>query len=190
MNRRQYLLTSTAALAGLSGCLGETEYTVTDVSIAHTTAPLSLEVVASDAGITVDSPGVLDVRLHNTSETSIDVRSTGTWPFGLLALDPPTERDSGTVLLLSDHYADSEHVEVGENSVWTDNETISRSVDAGASVTERYEIHGDRIYRAGDHTLRGYFEPVFLSYRSGETEEWVPFRSEVVVTITKRSLLP
>ncbi|MBV0903017.1 hypothetical protein [Haloarcula salina] len=190
MRRRRYLSVASAALVGLSGCLGDPEYTVIDVTVPETPGTLTLDVEPVDTSVTVDSPARLSFTLRNDGDSALSVRTTGVWPFGLLALALPRERGPERILLLSDRYAESDHVQVSRNSVGNDNEPLVRQLTAGESVSRRYEIHGDRLYGAGTYTLRGYFEPVPLSYRSVESTDWTAFRPEVTVRVGERSLLP
>ena len=190
MKRRQYLGLATATVASLAGCLGDTEYTITDISVASATGPLALEVALVDAAATVDSSAPLDITLRNDGTEAVSVRNTGVWPLGVLALAPSGERGPVRVLLLSDQYAKTDRVEVTANSTRNDNEPIVRRLSAGESVTERYEIHGDRLYGSGTYTLRGYFDEVPLSYRTGDTEDWTEFYPEVSVAVAEMSPLP
>ncbi|WP_424005269.1 hypothetical protein ACOZ4I_17955 (plasmid) [Haloarcula salina] len=190
MRRRRYLGVASAALVGLSGCLGDAEYTVSEVSAPETQGPLTLGVELVDSSVTVDSPARLSFTLRNDGGGALSVRTTGVWPFGLLALAPPDDRGPEKILLLSDQYAESDHVEVSRNSVGNDNEPLVRQLTPGESVSRQYEIHGDRLYGAGPYTLRGYFEPVVLSYQSPGDTDWTAFRPAVTVTVRERSLLP
>lgn len=190
MRRRRVLGLATATMAGLAGCLGDTEFTVTDVAVGETSAPLALDVAVEDAGVTVDSPAVLAMSLRNDGSETLSVRATGVWPFGLLALDRRDETGRSSVLLLSDQYANAEHVEVTANSAHSDNEPLVRRLDAGESVSRQYEVHGERVVRPGDYSLQGYFEPVVLQYRPDERADWAAFEPDVTVTIAERSLLP
>lgn len=190
MRRRRCLGLTAATLAGLAGCMGDTEYTVTDVSVGDAAGPLALDVALVDAAATVDSSARLDVTLRNESDAAVTVRNTGVWPLGLLALAPPGAREEIEVLLLSDQYAETDRVEVTANSTGSDNEPITRPIDAGESVTVQYEIQGDRLRGSGTYTLRGYFEAVPLSYRATGDEDWTAFHPKVTVTLATRSPLP
>ena len=190
MKRRHYLgATTTAMLGGLAGCMGDPEYTITSVSSVDTAGPLTFDVEIADSAITVDSPGSLDVRLRNDGETAVEIRNTGVWPFGILALIPPDENGMRT-LLLTDQYAETDHVEVTANSTGTDNTRLVRTLAAGESVTERYRIHGKRLRGNATYSLGDYFEDVLISYRTGDSGTWSELHPEVSVTIAERSLLP
>jgi hypothetical protein len=190
MKRRHFLGVATASMAGLAGCMGNTEYTVTDVSVADSAGPLALDLDLVDAAATVDSPARLDVTLRNDDDEDISIRNTGVWPLGLLALAQSGERGRGKILLRSDQYGETDRVEVAANGIRTDNAPIVRPLNAGQSVTNQYEIHGNRLYSPGTHTLRGYFEEVPLFYRVGNAEEWTEFYPEATITVEERSLLP
>ncbi len=188
MKRRHYLGAATATMAGLAGCMGDPEYTITSISSADRAGPLGFDVEIADSAITVDSPGSLDVRLRNDGETAVEIRNTGVWPFGILALIPPDENGMRT-LLLTDQYAETDHVEVTANSAGTDNTRLVRSLAAGESVTERYRIHGKRLRGSATYSLGDYFEDTLLSYRTGDSGSWSELHPEVSVTVAERSLL-
>jgi len=189
MKRRHYLGAATATMAGLAGCMGDPEYTIASVSSADTAGPLGFDVEIADSDITVDSPGSLDVRLRNDSETAVEIRNTGVWPFRILALIPPDENGMRT-LLLTDQYAETDHVEVTANSTGTDNTQLVRSLAAGKSVTERYRVHGKRLRGSATYSLGDYFGDTLLSYRTGDSGSWSELHPEVSVTVAERSLLP
>jgi len=186
VKRRHVLGATTATLAGVAGCLGDTEYSITSVSPAETAGPLTFEVSAVDTGITVDSPGSLDLTLRNDGEEAVELRTPGVWPFGMVALIP-TDRSGSETLLLTDGYAETDRIEVSANSAHQDNTPIVRALAAGESVTERYVVDGMRLHGGGTYVLDGYFEDGLCSYRTGD--EWSELRPEVSVTIAERSLL-
>lgn len=189
MKRRHYLGVSTAAMAGLVGCMGDPEYTITDVAAADTTGPLTFEVEPVETAVTVDSPGSLAVTVRNDGEEAVEISNTGVWPFGILGLIPSDGSQLRT-LLLADSYAETDRVEVTANSTGTDNTRLVRSLAAGESVTEQYRVHGNRLSGGGTYSLDDYFQDALLSYRTDDTGSWSELSPEVSVTVAERSLLP
>jgi hypothetical protein len=188
MNRRHYLGVATATIAGLAGCMGDSEYTITDIGTSGMAGPLDYDIEAVDTAVTVDSPGSLDVTVRNGSETAVEISNIGVWPFGILALVPAKEHTFKT-LLLTDGYDETDHVEVTANSTRTDNTRLVRSLAASESVTRRYFVHGNRLSGSGTYTLGDYFDGPLLSYRTDDTGSWIERNPTVSVTIAERSLL-
>lgn len=189
MKRRHYVGATTATLAGLAGCLGDTEYSIASVSAADTVGPLVFEVEPVKTTITVDSPGSLNLTLRNDGPNAVDIRNTGVWPFGVAALYQ-TEGSESRTLLLTDQYTQTDRVEVTANSTTRDNTPLVRSLDAGESVTEQYIVHGNRLYGSGTYALGGFHEAILFSYRTDNSDGWSEFRPEVSVRFSERSLLP
>ena len=189
MNRRQYLGVATATMAGLAGCMGDPEYTITDIGVSNMAGPLDYDIEAVDTAVTVDSPGSLDMTVRNSSQTAVEISNIGVWPFGILALMPAKENKFKT-LLLTDGYDETDHVEVTTNSTRTDNTRLVRSLAASEAVTRRYFVQGNRLSGSGTYTLGDYFDGPLLSYRTDDTDSWSERNPTVSVTITERSLLP
>lgn len=190
MRRRHYLGLATATVASLAGCMGSTEYTITNVTVGDTTGPLSLDLTIADAAATIDSSARLDVTLRNAGDKAVSVRNTGIWPLGLLGLAPSGERGPRRLLLMSDQYAKTDRVEVSATGARGDDESLVRSLDADKSITEQYDVQGDRLSGPGTYTLRGFFDETPLTYRTGNAEDWIEFYPKVTIDIEKRSLLP
>lgn len=192
MRRRAFLGASSTALAGLAGCLGgETEYTIADVSVPEQSGPLVLDVTVADASVTIDSPGRLTVTLRNESDERVRVRNTGVWPLGVLGLDPPQDSGATKTLLVTQQYDETGRVEVTSRKTSVSHDRpIVRPLEGGASVSEPYELHGDRLSVTGTYTLRGYFEAVPLEYRRADDDAWSDLHPDVSITATERSPLP
>ena len=188
MNRRHYLAVATATMAGLAGCMGDPEYTITDIGASDMAGPLDFDIEAVDRAVTVDSPGSIDVTVRNGSETSVEISNIGVWPLGILALIPAKENTFKT-LLLTDGYDETDHVDVTVNSTRTDNTPLVRSLAASESVTRRYFVQGNRLSGSGRYTLGDYFDHPLLSYRTDDTGSWIERNPTVSVTIAERSLL-
>ncbi|EMA17123.1 MULTISPECIES: hypothetical protein [Haloarcula] len=189
MNRRQYLAVSTAALSGLAGCLGDTEYTISSVETEDGSHPLALDVTPADRAIEIESPGRLDITLRNTGTQDLRIKNTGVWPLGVLGLVSAGDSGSLDVLLLTDEYAEVDTVEIRPNGANKDNAPLTGTLEAGESIERQYELIGRRVSGAGTYTLQGYFDEVPLSYRTGENTDWVAYHPTVTVTLTEQSVL-
>ncbi|WP_434531079.1 hypothetical protein ACODNH_05645 [Haloarcula sp. NS06] len=189
MNRRQYLAVSTAALSGLAGCLGDTEYTISSVETEDDSHPLALDVTAVDRNIAIESPGRLDITLRNTGTQGVIIKNTGTWPLGVLGLTPAGESRISDILLVTDEYAEADTVEIQPNGASKDNAPLTGTLAATESIERQYELDGRRVSAAGTYTLQGYFDAVPLSYRTDENADWVAYRPSVTVTLTEQSVL-
>ena len=77
MKRRTFLTASTLSIAGLSGCLGDTEYRITNTATETSPDSLSLSVRIAVAGATVEHPAALTLTLENTADDPIRIRSYG-----------------------------------------------------------------------------------------------------------------
>lgn len=188
MNRRHVLAALTGSLTSLTGCLGDTEYQISDLSVPEQAGPLILDVPLVDSEATVSSPAHLEFALHNVGGRELRIRNTGIWPLGVLALAPSGERKPLKILLISDKYDQTDHIERSQSEMHLDNVPLVQSLAAGETVTERYTLHGDDIYRTGVHILRGYFDEVPLSYQRRDKESWTMFSPKITVTIKEWSL--
>lgn len=189
MNRRQYLTVSAAALSGLAGCLGDTEYTISSVETEGDSHPLALDVTVADRNIAIESPGQLDITLRNTETQDVMIKNTGVWPLGVLGLAPADASGSTTTLLSTDKYEKADTVEIQPNGVSRSNEPLTGTLGADESIERQYELDGKRVSGADTYSLQGYFDAVPLSYRTGEDTDWVAYHPTVTVTLTERSML-
>ncbi|EMA06655.1 hypothetical protein SAMN05443574_10579 [Haloarcula vallismortis] len=189
MNRRQYLTVSTAALSGLAGCLGDTEYTISSVETEGDSHPLALDVTVADRNIAIESPGQLDITLRNTGTQDVMIKNTGVWPLGVLGLVPADASESVAILLLTDEYEKASTVEIQPNGASRSNDPHTGTLGADESIERQYELDGQRVSDAGTYTLQGYFDAVPLSYRTGEDADWVAYHPSVTVTLTEQSVL-
>jgi hypothetical protein len=190
VNRRTLLAATTASLTGLAGCLGATEYTVTDVTVDDESGPVSLGVDRVEPNAVVEHPARLEFTVTNTSETAIDVRNTGIWPLGVLkivaALD--NSRAAGDVLW-TDRYEASEYVDATSRRNYSAESTpLVRTLAAGDAVTESYDLHGDEISREGERVVRGWPDPPLFEYRTTEADEWESYLPTVRVQIEQRGM--
>jgi hypothetical protein len=189
MNRRQYLTVSTAALSGLAGCLGDTEYTISSVETEGDSHPLALDVTVADRNIAIESPGRLDITLRNTGTQDVSIKNTGVWPLGVLGLVPADESGSPAILLSTDKYEKADTVEIQPTGASKDNTPLTGTLAAAESIERQYELDGQRVLAAGTYSLQGYFDAVPLSYRTGEGTDWVTYHPTVTVTLTEQSVL-
>lgn len=190
MKRRALLGIVGASMGGLAGCLGETEYTVTNRGVEQRDGPLQLDVAVLDQAVTIDSPAHLELSLRNTSKQEVRIRNTGIWPFGVLGLAP--SRDAKPIkssLVWSEKYLTSDRVDLAKNGSGggVDGNPIIRSLGPKSAITARYQIHGDLIHRTGTTYLRGYFAVPILAY-STASDDWTQYRPEIDIAINARGI--
>lgn len=192
MNRRQFLAASTLSVAGLSGCLGDTEYRVTDATTTDSMDSLAISATVATPGATIEYPAVLALTLENTAEDPVQVRSYGVWPFGVLALAPVPDPDEDTwkTTLFSPAYDESDHVEVSRRgaSMSVDLAPIERMLDAGEATSTRYTLRGDDVTRTGPQFLVPKYDDYDSQYATDG--DWTAFDYEGTVTVTEQSRLP
>jgi hypothetical protein len=193
MRRRSLLGVAGASLAGAAGCLGATEYTVTDVSVGDVSAPLALRVELTEPNAVVEHPATLTFSLSNERERPIRVRNTGIWPFGLLELVPSIDaEEAGGTILWTERYAESDEVDATNHRDYgATSKPLVRSLDPGERVSDPYELHGDSlgVRDTGVQFVRGEFDPPIFEYAAGEGSDWEPFLPEVRVVIEEKRLL-
>jgi hypothetical protein len=190
MRRRALLAAAGASMASLAGCLGASEYTITDIEVTSS-APFEFDVTIADPDAVIEHPALLDVELTNRGDRPLRVRNTGVWPFGLLELvrSIDTEGPAGT-LLWTEQYEASEHVDIeSRRNYSTESTPLVQALESGGAVRETYELHGDGIREAGTTYVRGEFEPPIFEYTRDDNEEWRSFSPEIAVTIATKRLL-
>lgn len=192
MKRRTFLATSTLSVAGLSGCLGDTEYRITNAATEVSLEGLSMSVRLASANATIERPAALTLALENTGEEPVRIRSYGVWPFGVLALAPsPTPgEDTWKTTLFSPSYEATDRIEVGRggSSLSLDGTPITRALEPDETVTRRYELRGDDLPRAGTHYIVDKFDGRAPRYSSGD--DWKPLGYQIRLSIEEKQRLP
>lgn len=192
MKRRTFVTASTLSIAGLSGCLGDTEYRITNTAMEASPDPFSVSVRLAVTDATIEHPAALTLTLENTADDQIRIRSYGVWPFGILALAPsPTpSEDRWETTLFSPSYETTARVEVDRDgsSMSLDGTPITRSLDAGESVTRRYELRGDDLPSAGTYYIVEKFNERASRYSRGD--DWKPLEYQISVSIDEKRRLP
>lgn len=192
MKRRAFLATSALSVAGLAGCLGDTEYRVTNTTVESSTAPLALSARITTPRAVIEHPAALELTLENEGEQPIRIRSYGIWPFGVLSIAPsPTpDEDQYDTKLYSPAYEESDTVEVGPGraSMRVDGEPLTRTLEAGASASTTYRLYGSDLPRPGTYYIVQSFEGNESEYSTGDG--WMTFDPRVAVTIEEVSQLP
>lgn len=158
VRRRAFLGTVAGSTAAVAGCLGDTEFTIADVSgPTDRDAPLSFAVDVVDPDVLVDSPGAFELTAINDADEPLELVSRGVRPFGVLELRGESD-DYGDawIDLWADAYAESEHVDVKPNGMGVDGEDLVTRLESGDSVSFDYEIRGDDVtVSEGTYELRG-----------------------------------
>jgi hypothetical protein len=178
-------------MVSLTGCLGATEYTITDVK-AETTTPLGISIEIVEPNAVIEHPAQMAFSVTNKQESPIDIRNTGIWPFGLLELVPSLDtQDGGSgTILWTDRYEESRYVDAeSRQSYGVESTPLVRTLDAGETVTETYDVHGSDIIETGTMYVRGRFEPPILGYTTEENEGWDSFSPEITVKLGEQSLI-
>lgn len=190
MRRRTLLGAAGASMVGLAGCLGETEYTVTDVRVDEASGPVGLAVDVAEPDAVVEHPASLEFTVSNPLDSPVRVRNTGIWPLGLLELVPSLDaEEAGGTILWTSRYEESQYVDAeSRRSYGTESTPLVRTLDPGETAGETYEVHGDDLYETGTRYVRGKFEPPLLEYAT-EGEGWESFLPEVRVTVEEKGPL-
>lgn len=191
MRRRTLLGVAGASMVSLSGCLSEPEYTVTEVQVADTSAPIGLDVAVTEREAVIEHPALLEFTATNRGGGPLRVRNTGIWPFGLLEIVPSLDADQTGpgVTLWSDQYEESRYVEATSRRNYSVKDTpLVRTMAPGGTTSATYELHGDDVPNAGTGYVRGEFERPILEF-APEGGDWEPFLPEVTVTFEEQSLL-
>ena len=192
MKRRTFITASVLPIAGLSGCLGDTEYQINNTAIETSLDSLSLSVRLAVADATIERPAALRLTLVNTADEPIRIRSYGSWPFGVLALAPsPTPgEDTRRTTLFSPSYETTDRVEVdrGGSSLSVDGTPITQPLDAGESVTRRYELHGDDIPNGGMYYIVEKFDGQASRY--SRDDDWRTLEYQLRLSIDEKRRLP
>jgi len=157
MRRRTLLGAAAASMVGLSGCLGATEYTVTDVRVGRSSAPVGLDVSITEPNAAIEHPARLEFTITNQQNGPVRVRNTGIWPFGLLELVPSLDvEEAGGTILWTSRYEESQYVGAeNRGNYGTEDTPLVRTVEPGGTASETYEVHGDDIRGAGTRYVRG-----------------------------------
>ena len=191
MKRRTLLGVTSASMVSLTGCLGATEYTITDVQ-TETTTPLGISVEIVEPNAVIEHPAQLAFTVTNQQETPIKIRNTGIWPFGLLELVPsPDTQDAGPgIILWTDRYEESRYVDAeSRQNYGVESTPLVRTLGPDETVEETYDVHGSDIIQTGTMYVRGRFEPPVLEYTTEQNESWDSLLPEITVELSKNSLI-
>jgi hypothetical protein len=185
MRRRTVLAAAGASMTGLAGCLGASEYTLTDVETTLS-APFEFDVTVADPDAVIEHPALLEFELTNGEDRPLRVRNTGVWPFGLLELvhSSDAENPGAGALLWTAEYETSSYVDMeNRRNYGTESTPLVRTLGAAETVSETYEVHGDAVREAGTAYVRGEFEPPIFEYARGDSDGWRAFTPEIAVTV-------
>jgi hypothetical protein len=191
MNRRTLLGVAGASLAGLSGCLGEPEYSVTDATVDAPSAPVSVEVDVLDPNAVVEHPARLEFTVRNDSSRPVRLRNTGIWPFGILkAVESLESNSSSGTVLWTDRYRESEYVDAtSRRNYGTESTPIVRTLSPDASQARVYELHGDDVRRATSVFVRGWPDPPLFEYGPSSEDSWTAYTPDITVALESRGIL-
>lgn len=189
MKRRAFLTVGIVSVASLSGCLGDTEYRVTEAVSDTSPEPLSISARTAVSEATIEHPAELVFSVENTSDEPVRIRSYGVWPFGVLSLTSSSTPgdDERRITLISPSYESTDRVQVshGRSSISVDGTPITRTLNPGEQVSSRYEVHGDDLWRADTYFVVDNFERRAPMYSTNE--EWMPFNNQIRITIDEKS---
>ncbi|MFC6875444.1 hypothetical protein [Halobellus marinus] len=191
MKRRTLLGVTTASMVSLTGCLGTTEYTITDVQ-TETTTPLGISVQIVEPNAVIEHPAQLAFTVTNKQDSPIEIRNTGIWPFGLLELVPSLDtQDAGPgTILWTNRYEESRYVDAETRQNYgVESTPLVRTLGPDETVEETYDIHGADIIQTGTMFVQGRFEPPILEYTTEHNEDWDSLLPEITVELSKKSLI-
>ncbi|WP_363465343.1 hypothetical protein [Halogeometricum borinquense] len=190
MKRRAFLAASTLSIAGISGCLGDTEYRVTEMTTKELTGPLSVSVDLTAANAVIEHPAEFTLMIENTGDDPVRIRSYGVWPFGILSLaqSPNPGEGEWRTTLFSPSYKTSDRVEVKPNGMSLSSEPLIRALESGETVTRQYKLHGADLSSAGTYYTVPDFDGRGSSHTTGD--DWTPLDYHAKLTITEKKRLP
>ncbi len=178
-------------MVSLTGCLGTTEYTITDVQ-TETTTPLGISVQIVEPNAVIEHPAQLAFTVTNKQDSPIEIRNTGIWPFGLLELVPSLDtQDAGPgTILWTNRYEESRYVDAETRQNYgVESTPLVRTLGPDETVEETYDIHGADIIQTGTMFVQGRFEPPILEYTTEHNEDWDSLLPEITVELSKKSLI-
>lgn len=192
VNRRTFITASALSITGISGCLGDTEYRITDTATETPLNSLSLSVRPTVADAAIEHPATLILTLENMANDPIRIRSYGVWPFGVLALAPsPTpSEDMRKTMLYSPSYETSTRVEIdrGGSSISLNGTPVTRPLNPGESISRRYELRGDNLPSAGMHYIVEEFDGRVSQYLRGDN--WETLKFQIRLSIEEKQRVP
>ena len=190
MKRRAFLTVGMVSVASLSGCLGDTEYRVSEAVSETSPEPLSISVRTAVSEAVIEHPAELVFSVENTSDEPVRIRSYGVWPFGVLSIassSTPGENER-RITLTSPSYESTDRIRVshGRSEISLDGTPITRTLNPGEQVSSRYEVHGDDLWRADTYFVVDNFEHRASLYSTND--EWMPLDYQIRLTIDEKSL--
>ena len=192
MKRRDFLMAGALSITGLSGCLGDTEYRLTEIATDDSAGPLSVSGRLAVADATIEHPAELVLTLENAGDKPVRIRSYGVWPFGVLAVasSPTPDDETWKTTLFSPSYEATDRVEAspGGASMSMDGTPITKPLGAGATTTVRYELHGDDLPRAGTYYVVEKFDGRASEFATGD--DWQMLEYQARLEIEQRRRLP
>ncbi|ELZ95952.1 hypothetical protein C440_06667 [Haloferax mucosum ATCC BAA-1512] len=190
MNRRTFLAASTLSIAGLSGCIADTEYRITETTASTSIDSLDFSVVTEESDVTIEHPAELVFTLENTGDDPIKIKNYGVWPFGVVGLvqTPDSDEYSGSTRLSSQSYETSDRVEVNPSGMTIDGDQIMQTLESGERVRETYRLHGEEIWSEGTY----YVDPSFPNRQPSYAidDDWKTFEYQTEVRIEAKERLP
>lgn len=151
-SRRTILGAAVSGIVGLSGCLGEPEYSIQAISNEQPTGPLTLETGVVDSSILVNSNGKIRLAVTNESEEPIELQNRGITPFGVPEAERGTEGPSFRIW--SPAYETSTSVDVtSRRQISINRELLSTIIEPDETVATVYEIRGSNIPGEGEYRI-------------------------------------
>lgn len=185
MKRRDFLAVGTLSVVGLSGCLGDTEYRLTEITAEDSAGPLSVSGRLAVTDATIEHPAELVLTLENTGDETVRVRSYGVWPFGVLAVasSPTPDDETWKTTLFSPSYEATDRVETsrGGGSMSMDGTPITKRLGVGETVSRRYELRGDDLSRAGTYYVVERFDGRASQFQTDTDWEMLDYRLRVEI---------
>lgn len=134
----------------LAGCLGDTEFSITDVRGPNDASePLSFGLDVLDPDVLVDSPGAFELAVTSDSDEPIELVSQGVRPFGVLELHGTAEYSRSRIRLYSEAYEDSDHLEFRSDGMSIDGEELVWELEPGETASLTFQIWGEWVPNSG-----------------------------------------
>ncbi|ELZ79650.1 hypothetical protein C455_08697 [Haloferax larsenii JCM 13917] len=190
MKRRTFVTASALSIAGLSGCIADTEYRIAETTAKTGIDALDFSVRTEVSDVTIEHPAEFVFILENTGNDAVRIKNYGVWPFGLIAVHQSPDADTSIASgkLASQSYETSDRVDVNPTGMRLDRTPIAQTLEPGERARETYQLHGEEIRGEGTYHVIPYFDESLPSYAIGD--EWTTFEYQCAIRIEAKERLP
>ncbi|ELZ88988.1 hypothetical protein C453_00730 [Haloferax elongans ATCC BAA-1513] len=190
MKRRTFVTASALSIAGLSGCIADTEYRIAETTARTGIDLLDFSVRTEVPDATIKHPAEFVFELENTGNDPVGIKNYGVWPFGLIAVHQSPDADTSIApgKLSSQSYETSDRVDVKPTGMGLDGTPITQTLEPGERVHETYQLHGEEIRGEGTYYVVPYFDDNLPSYAIDG--DWTTFEFQCEIRIEAIERLP